>query len=109
MLIAIVALTVLFDYYRLYRKTYDELNVAFKDQKIEYGSDISAHDLIVGTYEELTVDQDLDTFQVGEQELIVTAKAESPRYRQTVSGPAERPMKSPIPRHRSSNSRKIPS
>lgn len=85
LLIAIVALTVLFDYYRLYRKTYDELNVAFKDQKIEYGSDISALDLIVGTYGELTVDQDLDTFQVGEQELIVTAKAESPRYRQTVS------------------------
>ncbi len=85
LLIAIVALTVLFDYYRLYRKAYDELNVAFKDQKIEYGSDISAHDLIVGTYGELTVDQDLDTFQVGEQELIVTVKAESPRYRKTVS------------------------
>ena len=85
MLIAIVVATILFDRYRLYRKTYEELTVAFKNQKIEYGSNAAAKDLIIESHGELTVDQDIDSYSIGEQELTVTVKAESPRYHQTVS------------------------
>ncbi len=85
LLTAIVLGTILFDRYRLYRKTYDELDVVFKEQNVEYGSALTGKELIVKSYGELTIDQDLDTLQIGEQELVVTAKAESPRYHQSVS------------------------
>ena len=85
LLIGIVLATILFDRYRLYRKTYDELSVTFKDQKIEYGSAITADDLIVDSHGELTVDQTIDPYAIGVQELAVTVRAESPRYHQAVS------------------------
>ncbi|MBR4461047.1 MAG: hypothetical protein IKS51_00465 [Erysipelotrichaceae bacterium] len=85
LLIAIVLATILFDRYRLYRKTYEELSVVFKDQKIEYGSDLTAMDLIKESHGELTIDQEIDPYTVGEQKLAATVKAESPRYHQSVS------------------------
>lgn len=90
LLIAIVAVTILFDRYRLYRRTYEELNVTFKEQNVEYGSGLKASDLIDDSHGELQIDQEIDTYVLGEQELIATVTAESPRYHQKVSRTFER-------------------
>ncbi len=85
LLIAIVVATILFDRYRLSRKTYNELIVVFKEQDVEYGSALTGKDLISESSGELTIDQEIDSFSLGEQQLIVTVKAQSPRYHQMVS------------------------
>ena len=85
LLIVLVICAILFDRYRLYRQTYDGLIVEFKDQMIEYGADLKTDDLITDHSGELMIDQNIDTYSVGKQNLIVTVKAESPRYHQQIS------------------------
>ena len=85
LLIALAICAVLLDRYRLYRQTYDELIVEFKEQSIEYGSDLKGNDLLKNYHGELTIDQDIDTRSIGEQDLVVTVKAESPRYHQQIN------------------------
>ena len=57
---------------------YEKLNIEFNENDVEYGSSIKAKDLIRSYEGELSIDKEIDTYDMNEQKLIYTVSAVCP-------------------------------
>ena len=63
---------------------YEKLNIEFNEKDVEYGSSIKAKDLIRSYEGELSIDKEIDTYDMNEQKLIYTVSTVEERYKQIV-------------------------
>ena len=83
-IVVILLLFIMIDRYRLKRNVYNNLNIQFNNQDIEYGSDISAKDLIISNNGQITIDNELDTYTLGQQTINYTVSDIEEKYKQNV-------------------------
>lgn len=83
-IISLLSIFILIDRYRLRRNVYNSLNIEFKNEDIEYGSDIKAKDIIISYDGDISIVNEIDTYTLGKQNINYTISKLEERYGQNV-------------------------
>ena len=82
-LFAVISITLflVIDFTKRKNAVYETLDIEFKTTDIEYGSNIKAEDLVSSHIGELSVEEPLDTYQLGHQTLNYMVSKKEERYK----------------------------
>lgn len=82
-LFAVISITLflVIDFTKRKNAVYETLDIEFKTTDIEYGSNIKAEDLVSSHIGELSVEEPLDTYQLGHQTLHYSVSKKEERYK----------------------------
>ena len=82
-LFSVVSVTLFFviDFFQRKNAVYETLDIEFKTNDIEYGSNIKAEDLVSSHIGELSVEEPLNTYQLGHQTLNYMVSKKEERYK----------------------------
>ena len=85
-LFSVVSVTLFFviDFFQRKNAVYETLDIEFKTNDIEYGSNIKAEDLVSSHIGELSVEEPLNTYQLGHQTLNYMVSKKEERYKTDV-------------------------
>lgn len=84
LLLVMAMIFVFIDRNNRYKQLYESLDIEFGTKIVEYGSDTKAKDLVRSHIGDLNIDQQIDTYRVGAQNIIYTLSKTEERYKQTV-------------------------